>query len=366
YEKGLRGESVKDALLDSTLNTSKSMIDQKIEFCAEIDEKSKSLKLFQKVVVVENDDTRAVSEPKIYMKLVDARKYDDEVEIGDELRHEIQFDSLGRSTVNHLYREFEHEIQRLIKNQLFGKYKSKKGKIITGTVVRVDDNGNTFLEINEVKAVMPLKNRIKGENFKVGNVVKGVLKDVKIDKTYGIYLELSRTSPKFLEELLALEVPEIKDKAVEIKKCSRIPGERAKVALYTTNPKIDPIGSTVGVKGMRINSISKELKNESIDCIEYSPIPEMFVARSLSPAIIKSVKIDGTVATVTIPSDQKAKAIGRSGINIRLANLLTGYTIELIEQDSSFEQNLSATMTQQKIKQDDNDESPRLASLFKD
>ena len=179
----------------------------------------------------------------------------------------------------------------------------------------------------------------------------------------GVRLEISRTTPKMLEALLENEVPEIKDNEVFIHKSARIPGERAKVALYTTNPRIDPIGAAVGTKGVRINAVSRELNGENIDCIEYSEVPEMFIARALSPAQILGVKIlsDTTTqetkdtndkntqssekntqspnnnnekrpqAKVLIATEQKSKAIGRSGINIRLACMLTGYDIELEE-----------------------------------
>jgi N utilization substance protein A len=143
-----------------------------------------------------------------------------------------------------------------------------------------------------------------------------------------------------LEELLALEVPEIADGAVIIEKCARIPGERAKIALISMHPQIDAVGATVGVKGVRINAVSQELIGENIDCIEYTNIPELFVSRTMSPAIISHVQIiknaagENEKAIITLPSDQKSKAIGKSGINIRLASMLTGMNIELVENNA--------------------------------
>jgi len=131
-----------------------------------------------------------------------------------------------------------------------------------------------------------------------------------------------------------MEVPEIDDEIVIIEKSARIPGERAKIALVSTNPRIDPIGATVGVKGVRINAVSQELLGENIDCLEYTAIPELFLARVMSPAIISHIEIiDNKKAIITLPSDQKSKAIGRSGINIRLASMMSGLEIELVEQD---------------------------------
>lgn len=182
-----------------------------------------------------------------------------------------------------------------------------------------------------------MKNRIKGEKFKVGDTISCVLKNLRFAKG-GMQIELSRTTPKFLIELLTLEVPEIKDGEVVIEGCARIPGDRAKIALSTQNPRIDPIGSTVGTKGVRINAVSQELHGESIDCVEYSESAEMFVAKSLSPASIISVKIEKSEkegerpkAIVTLTSDQKSKAIGKGGVNIRLASMLTGHDIEIKE-----------------------------------
>ena len=206
--------------------------------------------------------------------------------------------------------------------------------MVFGPVVRVDNDENTFIEIDELRAILPRKNRIKGEKFKVGDVVKAVIRKVFTDKNLGIKVELSRTSPKFLEALLTSEVPEIKDGGIIIQGSARIPGERAKVALISTTPNIDPVGATVGTKGVRINAVSKELHNESIDAIEYATEPAIFVARAMGPAIITSVKIEENKAIVTLASEQKSKAIGKNGINIRLASMLTGYEIELNELGS--------------------------------
>ena len=206
------------------------------------------------------------------------------------------------------------------------------GHMVFGSVTRVDSDENTFIEIDELRAVMPRKNRIKGEKFKPGDVVKAVIKSVYIDKSMGIKVELSRTSPKFLEALLKAEVPEIKDGLVLIAASARIPGERAKVALVATSPNVDPVGATVGTRGVRINAVTKELNGENIDAIEYSAEPAILITRAMAPAIISSVKIgENNKAVVSLVTEQKSKAIGKSGINIRLASMLTGHEIELNE-----------------------------------
>ena len=337
HEKGLSVEKVTEAIKRAFVNTAKRLLGEELEFEAEIDDKTKKMNLFQKIMVVADDDERAEEEPERYMKLSEAKEIDPDVEIGDELRYPVELEKYGRTAAMRLHNEIEFHIQRLLEEQLFEKYKSRVGTIISGPVTRIDEEENTWVEIDEVKGVLPKRYRIKGEVFHRGDVVRAILRRVIVDKVYGIYLELSRTTPKFLEELLKLEVPEIKDGLITVEKVARIPGERAKVAVTSHSPKIDPVGACVGVRGVRINAVSKELNGESIDCIEYSPIPEIFVARSLSPAIITSVKIEGDKAIVTLPPDQKSKAIGKSGVNIRLASMLTGYEIELVEKGAAIE-----------------------------
>ncbi|BCD68585.1 transcription termination factor NusA [Nitratiruptor sp. YY09-18] len=338
HEKGLDVAAVTEAIKRAFINTAKKVIGEDLEFEAEIDPKSKKMQLFQKIMVVADDDERAKEDPERYVTISEAKEIDPDVEIGDELRFPIELEKYGRTAAMRLHNEIEYHIQRLLEDQLFQKYKNRVGTIISGPVTRVDEEENTWVEIDEVKGVLPRRYRIKGEVFKPGDTLRAILRRVVVDKVYGIYLELSRTTPKFLEELLKLEVPEIKDGLITIEKVARIPGERAKVAVTSHSPKIDPVGACVGVKGVRINAVSKELNGENIDCIEYSPIPEIFVARSLSPAIITSVKIEGEKAIVTLPPDQKSKAIGKSGINIRLASMLTGYEIELVEKGAAVEE----------------------------
>jgi len=334
HEKGLQIDNVKEALIAAFTKTAKNVIDAESEYEAEVDDETKSMQLFQIITIVEDDDERLSAENKNVISLTEAKELDDEVEPGDTLRYEQNLEDYGRTAAQSLYREMEYHIQRVVEDQLYNKYNNQIGKIVSGRVVRVDAEQNTFMEIDEVRAILPMKSRIKGEIFSVGEIMRAIVRRVRIDKANGLMIELSRTSPKFLEELLNSEVPEINDGLVTIEASARIPGERAKIALLSNNPKIDPVGATVGVKGVRINAVSSEILNENIDCIEYTPIMELLIARSLSPAIVTSVTIEGEKAVVTLPGDQKSKAIGKSGINIRLASMLTGLQIELVETDS--------------------------------
>ncbi len=335
HEKGLNINEVRNTVTLALVKTAKKVYGQQYEYGAEIDAATKSLKLYQKVIVVSPDDERLLEGNENFIAIKEAKEVDPDIELGDELTYELPLDNLGRTAAATLQKELEFHIQRLLESNIFDKYQSLVGKTVFGSVVRVDNDENTYIEIDEIRAVLPRKNRIKGEKFKVGNVVKSVIRKVMIEKSQGLYVELSRTSPKFLESLLELEVPEIKDGMIKIVGSARIPGERAKVSLMSLHPNIDAVGATVGTRGVRINAVSKELSNENIDCIEFSNTPEIFIARALSPAIVSNVKIINGKAIVTLPSDQKSKAIGKNGINIRLTAMLCGLEIELQEATNS-------------------------------
>ena len=342
HEKGLQPEKVMQALKTAFVQTAKRVIGQNFAFEAQIDEETKNLKIVQTITVVADDDEKLQDEElaPAYISLTEAKEYDDQVELGDQLQIDHDLEEYGRTAASQLHREIEYHIQRLVEDELYNKYKSKVGTLVSGRVTRVDAQNNTYIEVDEIRAVLPMKSRIKGEIFKVGDHIKAVVRRVNMDKENGMQIELSRTSPKFLEALLTLEVPEIAEGSVVIEKSARIPGERAKIALLSTHPQVDAVGATVGVKGVRINAVSQELIGENIDCIEYTTIAELFVSRTMSPAIISHVEIikneegENEKAIITLPADQKSKAIGKSGINIRLASMLTGMQIELIENDA--------------------------------
>ena len=326
-EKGLDPIDVKERVIRSLINAAKYVYGDNYEYDVTIDA-NKTPKIYQKIVVVADDDERLSEQNEHFIALSEAKKHGD-VDLGDELTYEISLD--GRTASQAFHKELEYHVQRLVEEKIFKKYDEMVGKTVFGSVVRVDSDENTFIEIDELRAVLPRKNRIKGEKFKVGDVVKAVIRKVFSDKKLGIKVELSRTSPKFLEALLKAEVPEIKDGMIIVQNSARIPGERAKVALIAATPNVDPVGATVGSKGVRINAVSRELNGENIDVIEYASEPAIFITRAMAPAIISSVKIDGQKAVVNLASEQKSKAIGKSGINIRLASMLTGYEIELHE-----------------------------------
>lgn len=335
-ENGLPQEQVIWAIKDSMIKMAKKEINENANFLVTEDWEAKELRLVQKMIVCD-DETFNEDMESTHVPLSDARNLIENVNTGDELEYQINLEGMNRNAVNHIFHDITFQIQKLNEQEMLKSFEKDINRIVIGQVVHVDNEGNTLIELGETRALLPLKNRIKGEKFKVGQSVRSILKSARITRN-GIKIELSRTTPKLLEELLMLEVPEIKDGEVVIHKIARIPGEKAKVALYTKNPKIDPIGSAVGAKGVRINAISKELHGENIDCIEYSSVPEIFAAKSLSPAQVISVKLqqassdsERPLAIVQIAKSQKSKAIGKAGANIRLASMLTNYNFELQE-----------------------------------
>ena len=330
HEKGLDFEEVKEAFKRSIIKTARKVLGD-VDIDVEMD--NGKLKVYQIFEVV-NDD-RALDNPEKYLYLDEAKEIDNNVEIGDKVKVELDFSKLGRSGAIALQREFEREITRLLENEIYRKLISKLNTITSAEVVKVDKDENTWVDIEGVKGVLYRRNRIKGEKFDVGDVMKALLKYVHFDNKKGITIELSRTSPKFLEKLIEQAVPEVRDGLIKIHTSARIPGVRSKVAVSSLNPKIEPIGTIIGKNGVRINAISNELNGENIDIIEYSDKPEIFVARALSPAIVKNVKIDDKekIAYVELDSNEKAKAIGKNGVNITLASMLTKYKIELKDSE---------------------------------
>ena len=344
YEKGIEPDIVCNIVKDGLIKIAQEEINPNYEYFVEQDLKNRTLRLFYKILVCADNDERLQEDNLGVIALSkvrqEAQNMEQDISIGDTLEYELSLDSMKRGAINKLFLTLEINLQRQIEDQLLSNLKSKLNKIVAGVVVGVDKEENTFVEISGIRAVLAKKNRIKGEQFKVGQTIRALLKFVGVGKG-GIRLELSRTAPKFLEELLTLEVPELKDEEIHIHKSARIPGERAKIAIFTNNARIDPIGCCVGVKGVRINAVSNELNGESIDCIEYVQTPEIFLAKALAPAQVLSVKLqpqdEGSEqkfshkAIVQIRSDQKSKAIGKNGINIRLASMLCNCEIELIE-----------------------------------
>ncbi|MBO4778732.1 MAG: transcription termination/antitermination protein NusA [Bacteroidales bacterium] len=285
----------------------------------------------------------AVEDSLSQISLSEAQKIDADYEIGEDVSEKISISDFGRREVLSIRQNLISRIMDLEKNNIYMKYKEKIGQIVTGEVWQPWKKEIMLVDEERNELYLPKTEQIPSpsEFFKKGDTVRGVVARVELKNGTPIVI-ISRTSPYFLERLFELEVPEIFDGLITIKKVVRIPGEKAKVAVESYDERIDPVGACVGMKGSRIHGIVRELRNENIDVINYSSNPRLYVQRALSPAKITSISIDEAKkrAEVFMPSDQVSLAIGKGGANIKLAIQLTGYDIEVYRDNVQEEEDV--------------------------
>ena len=272
------------------------------------------------------DDNREIS-------LTEARQIDEDYEVGEEVSENVDFAKFGRRAILTLRQTLASKILELEHDSLYNKYKDRVGEIVSAEVYQiwkkemlcVDDEGNEL--------ILPKTEQIPSDFYRKGEAVRAVV--ARVDNTNNNpKIILSRTSPVFLQRLLEAEVPEIHDGLITVRKIARMPGERAKIAVESYDDRIDPVGACVGMKGSRIYSIVKELRNENIDVVNYTQNISLFITRALSPATVNSVRIheEERKAEVYLNPDQVSLAIGKSGLNIKLASMLTEYTIDVFRE----------------------------------
>ncbi|MBI1836388.1 MAG: transcription termination/antitermination protein NusA [Flavobacteriia bacterium] len=313
-------EDVFRAMLKKKFNT-----DEHIDVIVNIDKGDVQI-FVNKEIVADGE----VEDPNTEIAYSDAVKIEPDFEIGEEVTEEFTFGDFGRRNILSLRQNLISRIMELEKDNLYKVYKERIGEIVTGEVYQVwkkeimvlDDEGNELL--------LPKSEQIPSDYFKKGETVRAVVAKVDMRNSSPVII-LSRTAPEFLERLFELEVPEVFDGLITIKRIVREPGERAKVAVESYDDRIDPVGACVGMKGSRIHGIVRELKNENIDVINYTNNNQLFIQRALSPAKITSVEIneEDKRAKVFLKPDQVSLAIGRGGHNIKLAGKLTGYELDV-------------------------------------
>ncbi len=280
-----------------------------------------------------------VEDPSLQISLNEANEEEEEYELGDEHLTELNLENLaenfGRRMISMAGQTLGQRVREVEKENIIGEYSEKVGEIIVGEVYQVRRN-DVYVQHNRVELRMPRSEQIWRERYKKGETIRALLKEVRSDEGTSSQPEIiiSRSDPMFLHKLMEIEIPEIYDGIIEIKSIAREPGERAKVAVLSNDERVDPVGACVGMKGVRIHSIVRELSNESIDVIPFDPDAKTFITRALSPAKIKEIAIDEETrtATVLVADDQVSLAIGRGGQNVRLAMKLTGYTIDLVKE----------------------------------
>ena len=271
-----------------------------------------------------------VTDPNLHISLSDAKKIEEDIEVGEELTDEVFFEKFGRRAILNLRQTLASKILELQKDSLYNKYKDRIGQIISAEVYQIwkkemlllDDEGNELL--------LPKTEQIPSDFYRKGETVRAIVARVD-NKNNNPKIILSRISPVFLQRLFELEVPEIHDGLILIRKIARIPGERAKIAVESYDDRIDPVGACVGVKGSRIHGIVRELRNENIDVVNYTSNAALFIQRALSPAKISSIRLneEEKKAEVFLKPEEVSLAIGKGGLNIKVACMLTEYTIDV-------------------------------------
>lgn len=286
------------------------------------------VQIFQNLEVVEDG---SVENPNLQISLSDARADNDpEVEIGEEHTKEIIFAAFGRRAILNLRQTLQSKILELQKEAIYNKFKDLEGELVTGEVYQTWSRETLLLDDDKNELLLPKTESIPGDFFRKGETIRAVV--AKVDnKNNNPKITVSRTNENFLRRLFELEVPEIHDGLINIRAVARIPGERAKIAVESYDDRIDPVGACVGVKGSRIHGIVRELRNENIDVINYTSNPSLFIQRALSPAKISSIVLDeeNKKAEVFLRSEEVSLAIGKGGLNIKLASKLTGYVIDV-------------------------------------
>lgn len=280
-------------------------------------------------VVVDDKD---LEDSNTQISLSEARQIDEDFEVGEEVSEQVEFAKFGRRAILNLRQTLASKILELEKDSLYNKYVEKIGTIVTGEVYQIWKKEILLLDEEGNELLLSKQDQIPSDFFRKGESVRAVVD--RVDNVNNPKIMLSRTSPVFLQRLLEQEVPEIADGLITIKKIVRIPGERAKIAVESYDDRIDPVGACVGVKGSRIHGIVRELRNENIDVINYTSNIELFIKRALSPAKVSELKLDTEArrAEVYLKQDQVSLAIGKSGLNIKLASMLTEYTIDVYRE----------------------------------
>ena len=328
--KNIDKDTMISVLEDSFRNVIAKMFGTDENYDVIINPEKGDFEIWRNRTVVADDE---LEDPNLQLTLTEARKIDADCEVGEEVTDEVHFADFGRRAILNLRQTLASKILELQKDSLYAKYKDKIGGIVAADVYQVwkkeilllDDEGNELL--------LPKTEQIPSDFYRKGETVRAVVQ--KVDNyNNNPKIILSRTDKMFLQRLFELEVPEINDGLITIKAIARIPGERAKVAVESYDDRIDPVGACVGMKGSRIHGIVRELRNENIDVINYTNNLQLYITRALNPAKIKNIEIDEAhkKANVYLDPEEVSLAIGKGGLNIKLASQLTGYDIDVYRE----------------------------------
>ena len=291
-------------------------------------------------IFLEREIVEVVEDPNTQISIdeVNKRGNEDELEVGEEYVEKIELASLGRRLVVLAKQSLNQKIRELEKEIVYNEYNELLGEIVVGDIYQLRKN-DILVNHNKNELMLPRSEQIPFEKYKKGETIRAIVKEVKKGNS-GPVIVISRADNMFLRRLFEIEIPEIYDGIIEIKSIAREPGERAKIAVESQDQRIDAVGACVGMKGVRIHAIVRELNNENIDVVSYSDDPIIFIQKALAPAKLKKIELyeDEKKAIVTADSDQVSLIVGRNGVNIRLAMKITVYDIEILREEKPFEE----------------------------
>jgi len=334
-DRGISEELILKTIENTLLAAYKQRFGDADNAVVKFDEENMEVSIFAQKIIVEQDD---VYDPVKEIEITEAKELNPEAEVGDEILVEVDPKQFDRGAVQSAKQTAHQSIREIQKDSLYSEYKDKVGEIIIGYYQR-DRNGSIYVDLGKTEGVLPRKFQSPRESYHVNDRIKALIAEVNKEKT-GLQIVLSRTHTEFVRAIFEIEVPEIYDKTVEIHKIVREPGFRTKLAVYSNREDVDPVGACVGLKGVRIQAVIKELEGEKIDILKYDPDPRRFIKNALSPAEVRDVIIldEGKHQALAVVSDSMLSlAIGKQGLNVRLANRLVDWNID-VKTESQFSQ----------------------------
>lgn len=324
-QKGIDKARVIGAIESALQTAAKKRFGQAENIQVEIDPKTGEISVVSKKIIVDT-----VSNPKAEISLKEARQYDSEAELGDEIGSLIEMDELGRIAAQTAKQVIFQKVREAEWEAVQKEYSTRQGDLVNGIVLGMERR-NLLVDLGKTEAILPIQEQIPRETYRRGDRVKAMLLEVRRTPK-DVQVILSRSHPQFVAKLFELEVPEVMEKIVEIKSVVREPGDRTKIAVTSREKAVDPVGACVGIKGSRVQAVVRELRGEKIDIITWTSDPRVFIAEALNPASIEKVGIDEEKksALVVVADSQLSLAIGKNGQNVRLAARLTGWKIDII------------------------------------
>ncbi len=324
-QKGIDKSKVIGAIEAALQTAAKKRFGQAENIQVEIDPKTGEISVVSKKIIVD-----AVTNPKAEISLKEARQYDSEAEVGDEIGSLIEMDELGRIAAQTAKQVIFQKVREAEWEAVQKEYSTRQGDLVNGIILGMERR-NYLVDLGKTEAILPIQEQIPRETYRRGDRVKAMLLEVRRTPK-DVQVILTRSHPQFVAKLFELEVPEVMEKIVEIKAVVREPGDRTKIAVTSREKAVDPVGACVGIKGSRVQAVVRELRGEKIDIITWTSDPRVFIAEALNPATIEKVGVDEEKksALVVVADSQLSLAIGKNGQNVRLAARLTGWKIDII------------------------------------